>query len=74
MKTLIIAAIAAITLSSCETEYPVERKREVNTNAPLLDEHLMNSVEHGLHRITLDDSTIVLIYRGTESCTMIQIK
>jgi hypothetical protein len=74
MKKLIIAAIAAIALSSCKKEYPVKGIREVNTTAPLLDEHLMNDVEGGLHRITLDDSTVILIYRGTESCTMIQIK
>ena len=35
---------------------------------------LTNEVGHGLYHLKLDDSTSVLIYRGVESCTMIQLK
>ena len=29
---------------------------------------------HGLYKVKVDDTTTVLIYRGVESCTMIQLK
>ena len=31
-------------------------------------------IEHGLYKITIDDTVHVLLYRGVESCTMIQVK
>lgn len=31
-------------------------------------------VEKGFTKVELNDSTTILIYRGTESCTMIQLK
>lgn len=37
-------------------------------------ETLSEQVEQGLHKVTIDDTVHVLIYRGVESVTMIQIK
>lgn len=37
-------------------------------------EKIMNEIGHGLYKVKVDDSTTVLIYRGVESCTMIQLK
>lgn len=33
-----------------------------------------DEVEKGFTKVELNDSTTILIYRGTESCTMIQLK
>lgn len=37
-------------------------------------ETLSDEVDQGLHKITIDDTVHILIYRGVESVTMIQIK
>ena len=37
-------------------------------------EEIMGEIGHGLYKVKVDDSTTVLIYRGVESCTMIQLK
>jgi hypothetical protein len=34
----------------------------------------MAEIGHGLYKVKVDDTTTVLIYRGVESCTMIQLK
>ena len=41
---------------------------------PLVIKRLMHEVEHGLTEVKLNDSTTILIYRGVESCTMLQLK
>jgi hypothetical protein len=50
---------------------PVEKSM---SNLSPKDEYLMREVSFGLHKIQINDSTTILLYRGTESCTMIQIK
>jgi hypothetical protein len=65
-----IGFICTICLTSC-VEAPAHQ--EVN-RTPLYDTHLMDQVSPGLHLISINDSTQVLIYRGVESCTMIQLK
>ena len=37
-------------------------------------EKIIGPVSHGLYKVQLNDSTTILIYRGVESCTMIQLK
>jgi hypothetical protein len=74
MKNSMMFLMSVVLISSffsCESA--VKTKRELSTN-PLKDEWISNEVGYGLHKITIDDSTQILIYRGTESCTMIQIK
>jgi hypothetical protein len=52
----------------------VENSELVSTPKFPKIEKLMYEVDHGLNKVQLDDSTTILIYRGVESCTMIQIK
>jgi hypothetical protein len=73
----VILLLLAITAASCDIfempERPPEPKETITTSS-IKDEHLMDEVSHGLHKIKINDSTTVLIYRGVESCTMIQLK
>ena len=71
MKKVIILLFAIVT-TSCTTKGSSDSK-ETPTSS-LKDEHLMDEVSGGLHKIKINDSTTVLIYRGVESCTMIQLK
>ena len=52
---------------SCNVESNVEG------NEPK-SEKIMDEVGHGIYKVKLDDTTTILIYRGVESCTMIQLK
>jgi hypothetical protein len=73
MKKLIAITLVAISITSCCTSNGnnVEKTKSVNS---IKIESLMGPVEHGLHKIQLNDTTTILLYRGTESCTMIQLK
>ena len=71
-KLLILAAFAA--LASCNPEQEVPQMETTVTKTPLQVEALGDQIDHGFSRITLDDTTHVLIYRGVESVTMIQLK
>lgn len=81
MKKLILVLLG-ITITSCKQKTkledllpkippPVEKSM---SNLSPKDEYLMREVSFGLHKIQINDSTTVLLYRGTESCTMIQLK
>jgi hypothetical protein len=38
-------------------------------------ESVMGELDHGgLYKVKIDDSTTILIYRGNQSCTMLQLK
>lgn len=37
-------------------------------------EMISEEIDHGLYKITIDDTVHVLLYRGVESCTMTQLK
>ena len=66
--------LGAMALIGCWSPQPAPRTREVNSTRRIVDHHLMGEVSHGLHLIVIDDTTQVLIYRGVESCTMIEIR
>ena len=55
---------------SCNVDTKVNRA-DINE---LKAEEIMGEIGHGLYKVKVDDSTTVLIYRGVESCTMIQLK
>lgn len=66
-------AIAGITVACTDSTRPASANQQVNTQ-PVNDIHLSGEVTPGLHQIRINDSTTILIYRGVESCTMIQLK
>ena len=69
MKTILVILLTSI-MMSCNPE-----NRVSNTGSNKLKvEKIMGDVDHGLFKVQLNDSTTVLIYRGVESCTMIQLK
>ena len=55
-------------MMSCDTKVS-----KTDSNEPKA-EKIIDEVGHGLYKVQLNDSTTVLIYRGVESCTMIQLK
>lgn len=71
MKKVIILLFAIVT-TSCTPKGSSDSKETPASSVK--DEHLMDAVSGGLHKIKINDSTTVLIYRGVESCTMIQLK
>jgi hypothetical protein len=73
---LMIITFVILLLNSCvfDARTKTPKSHKVVSDTHVVDELLMTEVSHGLHRITLDDGTTVLIYRGVESCTMIQLK
>ena len=79
MKKIHILAITALTLCSIsfmgckESISPSTPAKEAYQNG-LVDYHMLEEISHGLHLIKINDSTQVLIYRGVESCSMIQLK
>ena len=78
MRKFIIILTAIVFFASCTSN----SQRNSNANGAVVStpnhkiviERLSGEFSHGLHEITIDDTTKVLLYRGVESCTMIQIK
>lgn len=72
MKKLLIIGFIISGLSSCLSK---ELGEEVPTiTSEIKVEMLSEQINHGLYKITVDDTTQILIYRGVESCTMIRLK
>jgi hypothetical protein len=67
MKTILAILLTSI-MMSCDTKVS-----KTDSNEPKA-EKIIGEVGHGLYKVQLNDSTTVLIYRGVESCTMIQLK
>jgi hypothetical protein len=67
MKTILVILLTSI-MMSCDTKVS-----NTDSNEPKV-EKIIGEVDHGLYKVQLNDSTTVLIYRGVESCTMIQLK
>ena len=58
---------------SCRPKVDTKDNTKEDSNE-LKAEEIMGEIGHGLYKVKVDDSTTVLIYRGVESCTMIQLK
>jgi hypothetical protein len=71
MKT-ILAILITVLMVSCNVDTKVNNTKEDSNK--LNSEKIMSEVGHGLYKVKVNDSTTVLIYRGVESCTMIQLK
>lgn len=70
---LVFGTIAAIT-SFGITKAAQKKDKQIDLNQNIQIQKIASEVDHGLHKVTINDTTVVLIYRGVESCTMIQIK
>jgi hypothetical protein len=83
---ILITILTACTIMSCteriENTIKIRNIEDINkqqikniknTNNVEI-QHIMDEIDHGLNKIKLNDSTTILIYRGVESCTMIQLK
>jgi hypothetical protein len=86
MKILIVILMACIMMMSCgeriENTKKIRHLEDINkqqikniknTNNVEI-QHIISEVDDGLNKIKLNDSTTILIYRGMQSCTMIQLK
>jgi len=71
MKIIII--LLTFTIMSCCEPNTNTKVNNVGSNEPK-SEKIMGEVGHGLYKVKLDDTTTILLYRGVESCTMIQLK
>jgi hypothetical protein len=71
MKTILAILLTSI-MMSCNVDTKVNNTKEASNK--LKSEKIMSEVGHGLYKVKVDDSTTVLLYRGVESCTMIQLK
>jgi len=67
----ILAILITVLMVSCKVDTKDNTKEDSNK---LKAEEIMGEVGHGLYKVKVDDSTTVLLYRGVESCTMIQLK
>jgi hypothetical protein len=71
MKTILAILITTLVVS-CNVDTKVNNTKEDSNE--LKAEEIMGEIGHGLYKVKVDDTTTVLIYRGVESCTMIQLK
>jgi len=72
MKTIITILLTFTIMSCCEPNTNTKVSNVDNNEPP--SNKIMDEIGHGLYKVKLDDTTTVLIYRGVESCTMIQLK
>jgi hypothetical protein len=72
MKTIITILLTFTIMSCCEPNTNT-KVNNVDSNEPKSD-RIMGEIGHGLYKVKLDDTTTILLYRGLESCTMIQLK
>ena len=70
---IILTILITVLMVSCRPKVDTKDNTKEDSNE-LKAEKIMNEVGHGLYKVKVDDSTTVLLYRGVESCTMIQLK
>ena len=73
---LLLLAVGTIaTIASFGITKAAQKKdKQIDLNQNIQIQKIASEVNHGLHKVTINDTTVVLIYRGVESCTMIKIK
>jgi hypothetical protein len=72
---LLLVAGTIATIASFGITKAIQKKdKQIDPNQNIKIQKITSEVDHGLNKVTIDDTTVVLIYRGVESCTMIQIK
>ena len=65
--------VLVVTLFSCTVQDHTPKTYIPDHKENFTIETLSGEVDQGLHKITIDDTVHILIYRGVESVTMIQI-
>lgn len=68
---IVIVSVIMILLSACGHFNPPKEDKPTND---IKLEKVMDQIDQGLYKFQLNDSTTILIYRGVESCTMLQLK
>lgn len=81
MKKILLTLAAITLLAGCTQNSgqtpkvdPLDDAYIPNAKQNVGIEKLSESIDHGLYRITIDDTTQILLYRGVESCTMVKVK
>jgi hypothetical protein len=79
MKKLLLIVPLVFAACSFPEESPGSSVKKLDGHTPdhinrLEIEKLSEEVYKGLYQITIDDAVHILIYRGVESVTMIQLK
>jgi hypothetical protein len=73
LTSIMIAGSLYLSLRNIDTKVSNTDSTDSIVNEPKV-EKIIGPVSHGLFKVQLNDSTTILIYRGVESCTMIQLK
>jgi hypothetical protein len=73
LTSIMIAGSLYLSLRKIDTKVSNTDSTDSIVNEPKV-EKIIGPVSHGLFKVQLNDSTTILIYRGVESCTMIQLK
>lgn len=74
----LILTVSILVLQSCSgnqsKQTPTNDTTHIGVTTNIQIQNLTGEVKHGLNKITISDTIQLLIYRGVESCTMVQIK
>lgn len=70
----ILFTLASITLFTSCVRNQVIKQESSGEKTNIQIQQITSEVSSGLNKVTINDTTVVLIYRGVESCTMIQLK
>ncbi len=73
MKELIGIISILTLLSSCDTPKTITKQNDIEAETGVKVQKLMETIEPGLFKVEINDSTTILLYRGVQSCTMIKI-
>jgi hypothetical protein len=76
MKTIIMILLTFTIMSCDKPKYNYTKTNDVEVIDRYIPKkvRIMGEVSHGLYKVQLDDTTTILIYRGVESCSMLQLK
>lgn len=73
MKNILIILIT-LCLFACNTPVVTTENNSPAPSSNTKVEKVMDGIDHGLYKVQLNDSTTILIYKGVESVSMIQLK
>lgn len=74
IKSILFTLVLVTLFTSCVNKNQTSKKETPAEKSNILIQKITSEVDHGLNKVTINDTTVVLIYRGVESCTMIQLK